>query len=99
MSVLYEVDTTQYEATEATSHYVEGIVAPKPHSLAIARLEPDLDGYYLFYRDEMGGNITETCHESLGGAFAQAEFEFIIPRSAWAKVDRREPPPGRVLDP
>ena len=44
-------------------------------NLAIAQYLGD-SGYYLFYYDSSGVTVSDTYHDTLDGAFDQANFEF-----------------------
>jgi hypothetical protein len=85
---LFEIGTTGYQDTGNTVSYVNGERMPMPHSLTIAQLGPEFEGYYLFYHDDKGDVITDTYHDSVDAAFRQAAFEYDIPREAWTAVDR-----------
>ncbi len=61
---------------------VRGAELPAPHELMIAQLPPDR-GYYLLYLDENGNEITDTYHDSLEKALAQAKWEFDIDPDEW----------------
>ena len=43
-------------------------------------------GFYLFYLDKSGKEQTDTYHESIEGAFKQAEFEFGVKKEYWIKL-------------
>ena len=43
-------------------------------------------GYYLMYEPETGPG-TDTWHQTLDGAMAQAEWEFGVARHEWIKTD------------
>jgi hypothetical protein len=82
----HHVPTGRTRHTEATwsdeKGLVRGAALPTPHELMIAQLPPD-EGYYLLYLDERGGEITDTYHESLENALAQAKWEFNIEFDEW----------------
>ena len=61
---------------------VRGPELPAPYELVIAQLPPD-DGYYLLYLDKSGNEITDTYHDSLEEALAQARWEFDVEHSEW----------------
>lgn len=61
---------------------VRGAELPTPCELLIAQLPPD-DGYYLLYLDSTGTEITDTYHDTLEEAFAQAKWEFSVEPSEW----------------
>ena len=55
---------------------------PTPRSLRIVRLESE-EGYYLLYCDAQGVDLTDTFHESVEDAMAQAELEFTVRPEDW----------------
>lgn len=61
---------------------VRGAELPTPRELVIAQLLPD-EGYYLLYLDGEGNEITDTYHESLEQALAQAKWEFGVEIDEW----------------
>jgi hypothetical protein len=56
-------------------------------ALAIARYD-DEEGIYLFYCDEGWNAVTDTYHDTIEHAIAQAEFEFesvtFVEADAWS---------------
>lgn len=58
-----------------TRHEVGGKEVKLFSRLAIARYDSN-PGFYLFYCDSDWNVITDTYHDTLAGAIAQAEFEF-----------------------
>ena len=71
----YAVVTRNVEPTGATRHVGRGVVLGPAAALAIARYSDD-PGCYLFYLDGDNAVTTDTYHESLEGAIAQAGFEY-----------------------
>jgi hypothetical protein len=72
--------------TGNTRHY-RGNLLPPPYSLKIVQLSEDLDaGYYLLYLDAAGAEMTDTWHDSVEAAMAQAEFEFGLMPSEWNRA-------------
>jgi len=72
---------------------VPGVELPTPHELMIAQILPD-QGYYLFYLDEGGNEISDTYHDSLERALAQANWEFGVGEDEWLNLrteDETEP--------
>ena len=73
-----------HEPTGKTVHYYKNERLGVPASLQIARYPGD-EGYYLFYLDEQGNEMTDTYHDDVEGAMDQARFEFSIPPAAWVE--------------
>ena len=83
--VLWSVSLAgNYVPTGKTTHSYKNEKLDPPASLQIARY-PDGDGYYLFYLDDNGQEMTDTYHDEVEGAMDQAKFEFSVPPSAWTK--------------
>jgi hypothetical protein len=75
-----EVDEEQQGRTEV----------PGPVELRITQYE-DVDGFYLFYCDEDGVELTDTYHDCLADAMRQAEREFNVREDEWEMVKQAEP--------
>jgi hypothetical protein len=58
---------------------------PPPSELRIVSY-PDDNGYYLFYCDGNGVEMTDTYHESIERALSQAEWEFEVKPDEWEVV-------------
>jgi len=72
--------------TGKTRHYRGGgNPIPPPSILRIVRLE-NAPGFYLYYCDEHGREMTDTWHETLEAATAQAEWEFCVRPDDWDDV-------------
>jgi hypothetical protein len=52
--------------------------------LTVAQRGPDI-GYYLLYLDDQGEEMTDTYHETLDAALAQANAEFGVTKGEWRK--------------
>ena len=65
-----------------TTHRVGGVVVGEFGSLKVCRYA-DEGGVYLLYLDPAGNEVTDTFHDEIDGALAQANFEFGITRDAW----------------
>jgi hypothetical protein len=50
-------------------------------------IEPAADAFYLFYFDADGRCLTDTWHQTLEAAKAQAQFEFEITDEEWERLD------------
>lgn len=73
--------------TGKTVHKLGKEVLPTPSILKIAQYRDD-DGFYLFYCDPNGTEITDTYHGSVAEAMEQAKFEFGIVPDEWEKFTR-----------
>ncbi|MBA3458835.1 MAG: hypothetical protein H0T46_02660 [Deltaproteobacteria bacterium] len=71
-------------ATGNTRHIVNGALAPVPAYVEIA---PAGGAFYLLYFDANGRNTTDTWHETIDAAKAQAQFEFLLDDADWEPVD------------
>ncbi len=74
--------TSAHKPTGRTRHIRVNEELPPPALLRIARY-PDDRGCYLLYLDSEGEELTDTYHESLAAALAQAEWEFQVQPSQW----------------
>lgn len=74
-TVLRVADLSSAVPTGRTRHNVKGEEARGFAGLAIAIYDDD-PGVYLFYCDEQWRAVTDTYHDTLDAAAAQAEFEF-----------------------
>ena len=73
--VLRVADLSNTTPTRRTRHVVQGRVVVDFAALAIAEYEPG-ECVYLLYCDAEWNSITDTHHDNIEGADAQAEFEF-----------------------
>jgi hypothetical protein len=74
-TVLQVADLSRASQTGRTRHVVGGKEMTAFAALALAHYDSD-PGIYLLYCDETWRAITDTYHESVDQAVAQAEFEF-----------------------
>jgi hypothetical protein len=77
---------SRHVTTGGTKHIVGGEQAPAPKLLAICQYADD-NGFYLFGCDETWSTITDTWHESIDQAKAQAEFEHRGTLGTWVDND------------
>lgn len=77
--------TRHTEGRLTSEGLIRGPQLPYPHGLIVAQLPPD-PGFYLLYLDERGNEITDTYHDSLEGALAQAKWEFEVEPEEWEVV-------------
>jgi hypothetical protein len=73
--VLLVADLGDTSVTGNTRHVVEGAEVEDFAALAIVQYDGD-EGVYLLYCDGGWGAVTDTYHDSVEAAVAQAEFEF-----------------------
>jgi hypothetical protein len=71
--------------TGKTRHYLGGTFAPVPCDLRIVKYAND-QGFYLFYCNGDGVELTDTYHETLEAAMDQADWEFGIKEEEWEIV-------------
>ena len=74
-----------YPPTGKTHHYLGSEALPPPSELRIVKYLDD-PGFYLFYCDNSGRELTDTYHDTLEGAMAQAEWEFGVKANDWEVV-------------
>jgi hypothetical protein len=78
-----------HEPTGKTHHYYGDKEIAPPSKLQVVKYPNDM-GYYLLYFDEHDRELTDTYHDSLEGAIAQAEWEFQIQTHEWYIVHSPE---------
>ena len=90
MKELYKIylkdSKKSFMATGNTTHYDGNEILPQPFALSIVQYD-DGGGFYLFYLDESEKEQTDTYHESIEGAFKQAEFEFGAKKEDWKNLN------------
>jgi hypothetical protein len=74
-TVVKVADLSGATETGRTRHVVGGEQAHGFAALAIAKYDSD-PGYYLFYCDAAWSAVTDTYHETIAAAVAQAQYEF-----------------------
>ena len=79
------VHTVTGKTTHSRGIVVDGnIVAGEPlPAPAFVTIEPTDGVFYLFYFDADGRRMTDTWHQTLEGAKAQAQLEFEISDDEW----------------
>ena len=75
----------KFRPTGKTKHHVYGVEMPTPSSLKIVKY-PNDPGFYLFYCNDKGEEMTDTWHETLQKAFEQANWEFGVVEGDWEKL-------------
>jgi hypothetical protein len=70
----------RHRQTGHCRHRASGVLQGPAAGLAICRGE---GGYYLFGCDASWADITDTWHQTLEAAMAQAEFEYVGVSSTW----------------
>ena len=78
----------QHRVTGKTRHYHGTEPLPPPSELRIGQCTGD-PGFYLLYLDVSGKELTDTYHDSVEQAMAQADFEFAVKPSDWQDVADR----------
>jgi hypothetical protein len=76
--------------TGAASHFEGGVLMGQPAGLAICQVDGETC-YYLFGCDAEWCSFSDTWHETLEDAMAQAEHEFEGTRATWT---HQVPPPA-----
>jgi hypothetical protein len=71
-----------HKPTGKTHHYRGGVECSPPAELRIVQFSED-SGFYLLYIDDRGVELTDTYHETVDEAKAQAEFEFNVKPDEW----------------
>jgi hypothetical protein len=79
----YALVSDEVEPTGATRHVAREVELGPATALAIAQYE-GAEGFYLFYLDGEGAVATDTYHDSIEAAHAQAAFEYVGLR--WSDV-------------
>ncbi len=74
--VLQFASLARSQPTGKTRHMVAGVEVSSFGALAIASYDEASDGVYLIYCDRRWQVITDTWHEDVAAAVAQAKFEF-----------------------
>ena len=75
-----------HRSTDKTRHFVYGNLISSPTEIQIVKY-PDDPGYYLFYLDAEGQEMTDTYHDSLDKAMIQASWEFQVKADEWEILD------------
>jgi hypothetical protein len=84
--LLFTAIDGRHKPTGACRHTVEGELSGSAAGLAICQYDTG-EGFYLFYCDRDWNVITDTWHETLEDAKAQAEFEYEGAGATWRTVD------------
>jgi hypothetical protein len=77
----------QHVPTGKTHHYDGEKELPHAVILKIVKYD-DVEGFYLLHFDTAGKEITDTFHESVEDALAQAEWEFQVKPSEWGANEK-----------
>jgi len=75
-----------HKPTGKTEHYSSDGLLPTPSELQIAQYSGD-DGFYLFYVDDDGEELTDTYHDDIQGAMEQANWEYAVKPIEWKKEE------------
>lgn len=76
-----------HRVTGKTRHYDGNRELAAPSELQIVKYQGD-EGYYLLYLDERGHELTDTYHDNVAEAKAQAEWEFEIGPDEWEVLEQ-----------
>jgi hypothetical protein len=76
---------TMHEPTGKTRHFHGDRELPAAKVLQIVRYDEE-EGFYLLRLDAAGKELTDTWHDSLEDAFAQAEWEYRLKADEWETV-------------
>jgi hypothetical protein len=79
--------------TGNTTHSVNGLALGPANGVAIGQAT-DGGGFYLFYCDSDWNALTDTWHQTVDQAKAQAEFEYEGIHSQWNENAERSGAPG-----
>jgi len=71
-----------HQRTGRTRHFQGQDLLPAAAKLHIERY-PEAQGVYLIYLDAEAEEITDTYHDTLSGAMAQAEWEYLVRKKDW----------------
>jgi hypothetical protein len=75
----------EHRPTGKTRHYLGAVELPPASMLRIMRY-PNEPGFYLLYFDDNDNELTDTFHDTLEGAFKQAEFEYGVEPDEWQTI-------------
>ena len=82
-SVLKQIKlSARHRPTGRTRHYFGNQLLPAPAMLQITKYADD-PGFYLLYFDPDGKELTDTYHDSVEQAMAQATREFGVEPAEW----------------
>lgn len=81
--------TASHQPTGKTRHYLGAAAEdmPPPAELKIVQYSHS-PGFYLLYCDPHGIEMTDTFHESVEKALAQAKWEFAVREDEWEVISR-----------
>ena len=84
--IIFKVSLTdKHKPTGRTVHTRDGNPIHVPAGLAIVQLSGD-PGFYLYYLDSNGREITDTYHSTIEQAMKQASFEFGVEVTDWKQA-------------
>jgi hypothetical protein len=83
--VLYTAIDDRHQHTGNCRQIVDGQLVGAAAGLAICRYDGE-NNYYHFGCDENWGTLTDTWHETLEDAKAQAEFEYVGVNGTWREA-------------
>ena len=84
--VLYTPIDERHKHTGNCKQVVAGVLMGAAAGLAICQYEGE-NSFYLFGCDAKWNTVTDTCHDTLEDAMAQAEFEYEGVQATWQKLE------------
>ncbi len=84
--VLYTPIDERHKHTGNCKQIVAGVLMGAAAGLVICQYEGE-NSFYLFGCDAKWNTVTDTCHETLEDAMAQAEFEYEGVQATWKKPE------------
>ncbi|NEO85886.1 MAG: hypothetical protein F6J87_16770 [Spirulina sp. SIO3F2] len=87
-TILYELVLEEHHhQTGKTKHFFGETLSEKPYMLQIVQYSNG-SGYNLVHLDESRQKLTDTYHDSVDQAMAQANWEFLINQSQWKFINQ-----------
>ena len=84
--VLYTPIDERHKHTGNCKQVVAGVLMGAAAGLAICQYEGE-NSFYLFGCDAKWNTVTDTCHDTLEDAMAQAKFEYEGVQATWQKLE------------
>jgi hypothetical protein len=84
--ILYTPIDERHRATGNCKQIVAGVLAGPAAGLAICQYDGE-DSFYLFGCDQEWNSVTDTCHQTVEDAKAEAEFEYEGVSATWSTTE------------